>query len=83
MPCRVFNILDLPSCVLPVTKTDPAKDPKATGIQYFNEMDKTIHDQCEIDLRPKYVTLTEKVCYICDYSDDPEFGAGMPVAIQV
>jgi hypothetical protein len=43
----VFNILDLPACVLPVTTQDPAKDPKANDIQYFNDMDKSIHEQCK------------------------------------
>lgn len=44
----IFNMLDLPACVVPVTSVDPSKDAKDTGVQYFNDTDKLIHDQCKV-----------------------------------
>ncbi|KAK9899619.1 amidase [Cystobasidium minutum MCA 4210] len=41
----IFNMLDLPACVVPVTFVDPAKDGKASNVEYFGDTDKLIHDQ--------------------------------------
>ena len=42
----LFNLLDYPAIVFPVTKVDPAVDVKADGYEPMNEKDKYNHDLC-------------------------------------
>lgn len=73
-------MLDLPACVVPVTFVDPAKDGKASNVEYFGDTDKLIHDQCKRAFRLSRSLLLMSLTAI---ADDPEFAAGMPVTVQV
>lgn len=41
------NLADFPSAVIPVTRVDPAKDPKVPRESYHNDMDKEIWEMCK------------------------------------
>lgn len=41
------NLADLPAAVIPVTRVDPAKDPKQKREKYYNELDQELWEMCE------------------------------------
>lgn len=58
-------MLDLPACVVPVTTVDPAKDGKATNVEYFSDTDKLIHDQCKhLEQLPGHEGL-DRLTHVC------------------
>lgn len=47
--CSLFNLLDLPALVFPVTQVDPSKDTADSNFKALSEEDAKFHSECRSD----------------------------------
>lgn len=59
----VFNLLDYPAAVFPVTAVDPTVDVKQEGYQPVNERDRYNYELCKLHSGPNYA-LTSLLCLL-------------------
>lgn len=72
-----FHTLDCPVLVVPVTKADPALDPRAPPHEFSGPDDEALYNLCELHCTP-----IDPIVLACPV-DDPEAMAGLPVGLQI
>lgn len=77
----LFNALDYPACVFPVTTVDPQLDRPAAPHKFLSEADKAIFELCESTLTCTGVVLFIPLLFGTD--DDPSTFKNAPVALQL
>lgn len=48
----VWNALDYPAAIFPVTTIDPTLDAKTPPHEFYDDLDKKIYEMCEYSTRP-------------------------------
>lgn len=73
----VFNVLDYPSCVVPVTRVSQKLDPKVAAHEFRNAEDRVIYDMCT------GVAVSESRALNDRPADTSKVFANAPVCVQI
>jgi len=76
----VFNCLDYPACVFPVTTVDPDVDLKKPAHEFLNENDEKWYHLCTSASQADVHSISDAKGFILD---EPEKWRGAPVALQL
>jgi amidase len=75
----IWNALDYPACVFPVTKVDPVLDQPKPAHDFLSEQDRVVYELCTSDFIGDLLMLTT-----CLWTDDsPETFKNAPVGLQL